>query len=108
MEQLNLTLRDKTAVFKAYMPFVKGGALFVPTPQAFSLGDSVTLNLELPDSQETLIASTKVVWITPRGASGQRLSGVGLQLLGENALEINKKIETYIAGMQNAGRTHTM
>jgi len=28
---LPLTIKDKTALYNAYMPFVRGGGLFVPT-----------------------------------------------------------------------------
>lgn len=31
---LSLALKDKAALYSAYMPFVKSGGIFVPTPSA--------------------------------------------------------------------------
>ena len=38
---LPLAIKDKGALFNAYMPFVRGGGLFVPTPKRYSLGDEM-------------------------------------------------------------------
>ena len=36
---LSLAIKDKGALYNAYMPFVKGGGLFVPTAKRYNLGD---------------------------------------------------------------------
>ena len=38
---LTLTIKDKSALYLAYMPFVKNGGLFIPTNSAYRLGDEV-------------------------------------------------------------------
>ena len=37
---LSLSIKDKQALYKSYMPFVSGGGLFVPSAKHFSLGES--------------------------------------------------------------------
>ena len=38
---LSLTIRDKSALYAAYMPFIKNGGLFIPTAKSYYLGDEV-------------------------------------------------------------------
>ena len=45
---LSLAVKDKAALYSAYMPFVKNGGIFVPTPKRYFLGDEVFLLLTLP------------------------------------------------------------
>ena len=55
---LSLSIKDRHALYKSYMPFVTGGGLFVPSTKRFSLGDEVFLLLTLPDSSERLPPGT--------------------------------------------------
>src|SRR3989344_9583474 len=36
---LSLTIKDKNALYAAYMPYVKGGGIFVPSSRAYRLGE---------------------------------------------------------------------
>ena len=74
---LSLAVKDKAALYNAYMPFVKGGGIFVPTPKRYFLGDEVFLLLTLPESSDRLPVAGKVVWVTPAGAQGNRAAGQG-------------------------------
>ena len=38
---LTLTIKDKAALYLAYMPFVRNGGLFIPTNNEYQLGDEV-------------------------------------------------------------------
>lgn len=67
---LSLAVKDKASLYSAYMPFVKNGGIFVPTPKRYFLGDEVFLLLTLPDSSERLPVAGKVIWVTPAGAQG--------------------------------------
>ena len=49
---LSLVLKDKAALYAAYMPQVKGGGIFVPTPKRYALGDEVFVLLSLPESSD--------------------------------------------------------
>ena len=107
---LSLAIKDKGALYNAYMPFVKGGGLFVPTAKRYNLGDEVFILLSLMDEKDRLPVAGKVIWITPPGSQGNRAAGIGVQFNdtadGEAA---RSKIETTLAGTLTAERlTHTM
>ena len=105
---LSLTIKDKAVLYSAYMPFLDNGGLFVPTNKAYSLGDEVFMLLTLMDESEKIPISGKVVWITPRGAQGNRTAGIGVKFSEQDA-SANAKIENYLAGtLSSDRRTHTM
>lgn len=107
---LSLALPDKAALYAAYMPFVKNGGIFVPTPRRYALGDEVFLLLTLPDSHDRLPVAGKVVWITPAGAQGSRTAGIGVQLPeGGDGEAVRNRIEALLAGVVNSEKpTQTM
>lgn len=107
---LSLAVKDKAALYNAYMPFVKGGGIFVPTPKRYFLGDEVFLLLTLPDSSDRLPIAGKVVWVTPAGAQGNRIAGIGVQFPeGGEGETVKNRIETLLAGTLNADKpTQTM
>ncbi len=106
---LSLAVKDKAALYNAYMPYIRNGGIFVPTPRRYFIGDEVFLLLTLPDSTERLPVAGKVVWITPRGAQGKRQQGIGVQFSPQDGGTTQKKIEGYLAGALGADRpTHTM
>jgi len=107
---LSLAIKDKGALFSAYMPFVRGGGLFVPTTKAYSLGDEVFILLSLMDEKDRLPVAGKVVWITPPGAQGNRLAGIGVQFADTADGEtVRTRIESILAGILTQERlTHTM
>ena len=105
---LSLTIKDKAVLYAAYMPFVKHGGLFIPTSKSYSLGDEVFMLLNLMDEPEKIPVAGKVVWVTPKGAQGNRAAGVGVQFSDQDDTAA-KKIETYLAGSLDSDRpTHTM
>ncbi|MEC8427295.1 MAG: PilZ domain-containing protein [Pseudomonadota bacterium] len=105
---LSLTIKDKAVLYAAYMPFVKNGGLFIPTGKNYSLGDEVFMLLNLMDEPEKIPVAGKVVWVTPKGAQGNRAAGVGVQFSDQDDTAA-KKIETYLAGSLDSDRpTHTM
>ncbi len=105
---LSLTIKDKNVLYAAYMPFVKNGGMFIPTNKSYKLGDEVFMLLSLMDEAEKIPVAGKVVWITPRGAQGNRAAGIGVQFSDQDNTAINK-IETYLAGMLGSDKpTHTM
>ena len=50
---LSLTIKDKSALYAAYMPFVKNGGLFIPTNKAYNLGDEVFMQFGAQDNGQT-------------------------------------------------------
>ncbi len=105
---LSLTIKDKAVLYAAYMPFVRNGGLFIPTNKSYSLGDEVFMLLNLMDEPEKIPVAGKVVWVTPKGAQGNRAAGVGVQFNDQDDTAA-KKIETYLAGSIDSDRpTHTL
>jgi len=106
---LSLTIKDKSALYAAYMPFVKNGGLFIPTNKVYKLGDEVFMLLTLMDENEKLPVAGKIVWITPKGSQGNRAAGIGVQFSDQDEGNARNKIETYLAGALKSDRqTHTM
>ena len=106
---LTLTIKDRSALYLAYMPWVKNGGLFIPTNSSFRLGDEVFMLLNLMGEDEKLPVAGKVIWVTPKGAQGKRTAGIGVQFSEQDRGQTQKKIETYLAGALAGDKvTHTM
>jgi type IV pilus assembly protein PilZ len=105
---LSLTIKDKSVLYAAYMPFIRNGGLFIPTNKNYRLGDEVFMLLSLMDEPEKVPVAGKVIWITPKGAQGNRAAGVGVQF-NEGDNSARNQIETHLAGTLKSDRpTHTM
>jgi type IV pilus assembly protein PilZ len=76
---LTLTIKDKSALYLAYMPFIKNGGLFIPTNSSYKLGDEVFMLLNVMGEEEKIPVAGRVIWITPKGAQGKRTAGIGVQ-----------------------------
>jgi type IV pilus assembly protein PilZ len=106
---LSLTIKDKSALYAAYMPFIKGGGLFIPTKKSYQLGDEVFMLLSLMDETEKIPVAGKIVWVTPGGAQGNRAAGIGVQFSDQDEGIARNKIEGYLGGALQSDRpTHTM
>jgi type IV pilus assembly protein PilZ len=65
--------------------------------------------LTLMDETEKIPVAGKIIWITPKGAQGNRAAGVGVQFSNLDNGAARNKIETYLAGALKSERpTHTM
>lgn len=106
---LSLAIKEKAALYAAYMPYVKGGGLFIPTNKPFKIGDEVFMLLSLVDDPMKLKVVGNVVWITPV-TQGNRPQGIGVQFNEKDGgLEAKNKIEALLGGALKSGRpTHTM
>jgi type IV pilus assembly protein PilZ len=106
---LPLRIKDKNALYAAYMPYVKGGGLFVPSQRRYQLGDEVFVLLTLLDSKEKIPIAGRVVWITPPKTQYGRMVGIGIQFSEKDAGVARTKIEAILADVLNSTRpTHTM
>lgn len=107
---LSAVINDKNALYEAYMPFVKNGGLFISTKKSYTLGNEVFVLLSLMGESEKIPFAGKVVWITPKGAQGNRVAGIGVQFSDDaGGKAVRNKIETYLAGALKADRpTRTM
>lgn len=107
---LTLAVKDKAALYNAYMPYIRQGGLFVTTPKRYFLGDEVFVLVTLPESSERMPVAGKVIWVTPAGAQGARPAGIGVQFNdGPEGDALKGRIEALLAGSLDADRpTHTM
>ena len=106
---MSLTIKDKGALYAAYMPFINNGGLFIPTNKQYRYGDEVFMLLTLMEDKERLPVAGRIVWVTPQGAQGSKTAGIGVQFSDQDNGATRKKIETYLAGALEAERpTHTM
>lgn len=106
---LSLTIKDKSALYAAYMPFVKGGGLFIPTNKEYKMGEEVFMLLTLLHEKEKIPVAGHVIWITPIGAQGNRASGVGIQFSAKDSGLARGKIEALLGGALKSERpTHTL
>ncbi|MEW6038085.1 MAG: PilZ domain-containing protein [Pseudomonadota bacterium] len=106
---LALAIKDKNALYAAYMPAIRNGGLFIPTTRGYLLGDEVFMLLQLMDEPERIPISGRVVWITPKGAAGFRSAGIGVQFNEEDAGVTKALLESYLSGhLESDQPTHTM
>ena len=75
---LSLAIKEKAALYAAYMPYLKHGGIFVPTTRVYQLGDEVYLILTLMDDPTKIPVAGKVIWVSPAGG-GARQPGIGVQ-----------------------------
>lgn len=105
---LSLTIKDQAVLYAAYMPHLKNGGIFIPTNKHYQLGEEIFLILNLMEETDKIPVAGKVVWVTPKGAQGNRVAGIGVQFSIEG-VKAKNKIETYLAGNLKSDRpTHTM
>jgi type IV pilus assembly protein PilZ len=106
---LSLAIKEKAALYAAYMPFIKGGGLFIPTNKTYRIGDEVFMLLSLLDEPNKLKVVGHVVWVTPV-TQGSRPQGIGVQLSEKDGgIEARNKIEALLGGVLKSSRaTHTM
>ena len=105
---LSLTIKDRTVLYAAYMPFLRNGGLFIPTNKRLALGEDVFVLLALMDEAEKIPINGTVVWVTPKGAQGNRQAGIGVQF-SEADFAAATKIEEHLgAGLVSDRPTHTM
>jgi type IV pilus assembly protein PilZ len=107
---LSLAIREKAALYAAYMPFLKNGGIFVPTQKAYKIGDEIYLILTLMDDAGKYPIAGKVVWITPAGAHNNKAQGIGVHFPDdETGQRTRARIEEILgAALRSSRATHTL
>lgn len=91
---VQLAIKEKAALYAAYIPLLKEGGLFIPTAREYKLGDDVYVLLTLPDDIQRYPVAGKVAWLTPARAAGNRTQGVGVRFPDDEKSRVLKiKIE---------------
>ena len=106
---LSLAIKEKATLYAAYMPFLAGGGLFIPTTKSFKVGEEVFMLLSLIDDPVKLKVVGQVVWITPT-TQANKPQGIGVQFHEKSGgLEARNKIEGLLGNALKSSRaTHTM
>ena len=106
---LSLAIKEKSALYAAYMSYVKGGGLFIPTNKPYKIGEEVFMLLTLIDDPIKLRVIGHVVWVSPTAQAG-RPQGVGVQFSEKDGgLQARDKIEGLLgSALQSSRPTHTM
>lgn len=76
---IQLAIKEKAALYAAYIPLFTEGGIFIPTTREYRLGDDVYVLLSLPEDPQRYPVAGKVAWVTPAKAAGNRTQGVGIR-----------------------------
>jgi type IV pilus assembly protein PilZ len=97
---LSLSIKEKSALYAAY----------IPTTKVYHLGDEVFMLISLMDDPTKIPVAGKVVWYTPPAAQGNKTQGIGVRFNeNESSIAARDKIEGLLGGSLNSSRlTHTM
>jgi type IV pilus assembly protein PilZ len=107
---IQLSIKEKAALYAAYIPLFTEGGVFIPTPRDYNLADDVYVLLSLPGDTQRYPVAGKVAWVTPANASGGRAQGVGILFPKDEKSRVLKlKIEEILGAHLNSDRpTQTM
>jgi type IV pilus assembly protein PilZ len=102
---IQLAIKEKAALYAAYIPIFAEGGLFIPTNRDYKLGDDVYVLVSLPNDPSRYPISGKVGWVTPARASGGRTQGVGVRFpKDEKSRQLKLRIEELLGASLNSDR----
>lgn len=96
---IQLAIKEKAALYAAYIPLFADGGVFIPTTRDYKLGDDVYVLLSLPEDPQRYPIAGKVAWVTPARAAANRTQGVGVRFPSDEKSKLLKiKIEEILGG----------
>ena len=94
---IQLSIKEKAALYAAYIPLFADGGIFIPSSRDYRLGDDVYVLLTLPEDTQRYPVAGRVAWVTPARAAGNRTQGVGIQFpKDEKSAQLKAKIESLL------------
>lgn len=91
---IQLVIKEKGALYAAYIPLFKEGGIFISTARDYKLGEDVYVLLTLPEETQRHPVTGKVAWITPAHAAGNQTQGIGVRFPADDKSRMLKaKIE---------------
>ena len=106
---IQLAIKEKSALYAAYIPLFSEGGIFIPTSREYKLSDDVYVLLSLPDDPQRYPIAGKVAWVTPANAANNRIQGIGIQFpKDEKSRLLKHKIEEILGahlGSERATQT---
>jgi type IV pilus assembly protein PilZ len=102
---IQLAIKEKAALYAAYIPLFADGGVFIPTTKDYKLGDDVYVLLSLPDDPQRYPVAGKVAWLTPARAAANRTQGVGVRFPADEKSRVLKiKIEQILGTLVGSER----
>ena len=102
---VQLAIKEKAALYAAYIPLFKEGGVFIPTAREYQLGADVYVLMTLPDDTQRYPIAGKVAWVTPPRAAGNRTQGVGVRFPNDEKSRLLKlKIEELLGAHLSSER----
>jgi type IV pilus assembly protein PilZ len=102
---IQLAIKEKAALYAAYIPMFTEGGVFIPTTRDYNLGDDVYVLLSLPEDIQRYPVAGKVAWVTPAKAAAGRTQGVGIMFpKDEKSRLLRLKIEEILGASLNSDR----
>ena len=102
---IQLSIKEKAALYAAYIPLFAEGGIFVPSNREHRLGDDLYLLISLPDDPQRYPVAGKVAWITPARAAGNRTQGVGVRFPNDDiSQQLKMRIEQILGSRLSSDR----
>ncbi|MBK6293814.1 MAG: PilZ domain-containing protein [Rhodoferax sp.] len=102
---IQLAIKERAALYAAYIPLFTEGGIFIPTSRDYRLGDDVYVLLSLPEDPQRYPVAGKVAWVTPAKAANNRTQGVGIQFpKDEKSHALKLKIEEILGSHMASDR----
>jgi type IV pilus assembly protein PilZ len=102
---IQLAIKEKAALYAAYIPLFTDGGVFIPTARDYKLGDDVYVLLTLPEDPQRYPIAGKVAWVTPAKGAGNRTQGVGIRFPADEKSRLLKlKIEEILGAHLGSDR----
>src|SRR6476469_7870347 len=96
---IQLAIKEKGALYAAYIPLFADGGVFIPTTRDYKLGDDVYVLLTLPEDPQRYPVAGKVAWVTPARAAANRTQGVGVRFPADEKSKLLKmRVEEILGG----------
>ena len=91
---VQLAIKEKGALYAAYIPLFTEGGMFIPTTRDYQLGEDIYVLLTLPEDTQRYPIAGREAWVTPARAAGNRTQGVGIQFpKDEKSRQLKARIE---------------
>ena len=102
---IQLSIKEKAALYAAYIPLFSDGGIFIPSSRDYRLGDDVYVLLSLPDDPQRYPVAGKVAWVTPPKAAAGRTQGVGIRFPADDkSRQLKLKIEEILGAALGSDR----
>jgi type IV pilus assembly protein PilZ len=102
---IQLAIKEKGALYAAYIPIFADGGVFIPSTREHKLGDDIYVLITLLSDPQRYPIAGKVAWITPARAAGNRTQGIGIRFpKDEKSAQLKSRIEEILGNALESDR----